>query len=64
MPNRSKHAEAGPEGVTLSTYLPPPEAEQLRARAAAADRTPAAEIRRALRAWMAESTEDRQGVSA
>jgi plasmid stability protein len=39
-------------GVTISTYLPPADAAILRDRAAAADRSIAAEIRRALRGYL------------
>ena len=39
-------------GVTISTYLRPAEAAILRDRAAAADRSVAAEIRRALREYL------------
>jgi plasmid stability protein len=48
MPQTIKRAQT-PTGITLATWLPPREAENLRARAAAADRSIAAEIRRALR---------------
>lgn len=40
-------------GVVISTVLPPTEAEVVRARAEEADRTVAAELRRALRAYLA-----------
>lgn len=43
-------------GVTLSTYVAPDEAAELRARAAAADRTIAAEIRRVIRRSLISDT--------
>lgn len=39
-------------GVTLATYLSPADAQMLRARAAAADRSVAAELRRLIRAGL------------
>ena len=44
--------EDGTVGVVLSTYLSSPDATALRARAAAADRSVAAELRRALRVYL------------
>lgn len=41
-------------GVSLSTYLAPHEAEALRCRARAADRSVAAEIRRAIRGHLCD----------
>lgn len=43
---------ANGSGVTLATYLSPADAATLRARAEAADRSIAAEIRRALRGYL------------
>lgn len=42
-------------GCSLSTYLAPADAEALRARAAAGDRSVAAEIRRAIRAYLTDA---------
>ena len=44
--------KTGPRGVTLSTYLPPADAERLRRLAEAADRPLAREIKRAIDAHL------------
>lgn len=40
------------EAVVLATYLPPAEADAIRQRAAAGDRSVAAELRRAVRGYL------------
>lgn len=42
----------GPRGIVVSTYVDPDEAARIRAVAEAADRTVAAELRRALRRYL------------
>lgn len=59
----SKTAAARGQGSVLSTYLAPPDAAAVRARARAADRTVAAEIRRAVRAYLSTEDERRPGKS-
>ena len=72
MPHSATRRNTAREGEIVSTYLSPADASTLRARAAAADRSIAAEIRRALRPYLNDqspadepgSGEDTSGVEA
>lgn len=57
-------AKPEPDAVVISTWLPLDDATEIRARAAAADRSIAAEVRRALRSYLNDNGASAKGAAA